>query len=103
MPERRFYLTHILAVIIGWDPSIYRERGCRGLLEFMTGRSLEDSELDDAASNCRKELLRQFPDLKGVQRAGVSDRVPSDSPRSHSTWLAQMTRRYGSMRYVSPI
>jgi hypothetical protein len=77
----------------GWD-------GLIEILNYMTGDDLRPVQLPSAKRECRPELLRQAPQLAGVQ-------VPGDfgpDPRAGAeAWLAEQAERYGETLPVEPL
>jgi hypothetical protein len=95
---REFHLGDILSVTTdrlvspGLVPAVHE------LLDYMTGDTLFTHQLPRASDECKPELLRQHPDLAGVQ---VPDQFDSDD---HVwSWLAEQVATYGQTRQVKPM
>ncbi|MEV7267079.1 hypothetical protein AB0N38_26305 [Micromonospora aurantiaca] len=67
------------------------------LLNHMTGDNLFTHQLPRAADECKPELLRQHPDLAGIE-------PPEFRDEEHFwSWLDEQTGRYGTHREVQPL
>lgn len=67
------------------------------LLDHMTGDTLYTHQLPRAAGECVPELLRQHPQLDGIQIPTLA------SPDDYLDWVAAQERRYGRELSVTPL
>lgn len=83
-----FHLGDILSVTTGVLLSPERMGGVYKILGFMTGESLFTHQLPRAAKQCRPWLVKQFPQLAGIN-------VPELQPGDVDAWVQKLAARVG--------
>jgi hypothetical protein len=99
MRARRFPLGDILTVTTG-VAFTQGMAGAHELMEFMVGGPVWTHQLPRIADECKPELLRQHPDLAGVQ---PPDEFPEPVADNALRWLADQVARFGEYRTVAPL
>lgn len=97
MPTRSVPLADILTMTTGRLLSPRHMDAVYELANWMTGDNLMTHQLPRAADACRPELLRQHPQLEGVEPPADAD-VPD-----LMTWLVGVEREHGEHLPVAPL
>lgn len=93
---KTFHLGAILSVATGIMLAA-KFADVHELLDHMTGDTLFTHQLPRACGECAPELLRQLPDLAGIE-------VPQfASPQDYMDWLDMQVIRYGAFHEVQPL
>ena len=95
--SRQFHLGDILSITTDVLLSPRLIEGVYDILNYMTGDTLFTHQLPRAGRECKPWLLRQHPQLNGVE-------YPEDpKPADPFEWLEAQCAIYGDMLPVDPI
>ena len=96
--SKTFHIGDVLSITTGRLVSKEGMGGVHRMLDFMTQDELYTHQLPRAMDECRPWLLRQHPQLAGVE-------VPDEfSDEAHVwSWLDEQIARYGETLLVEPI
>jgi hypothetical protein len=89
MTTRQFHIGDILSVTTGVMVSPRMIAGVYDILNFMTGDNLYTHQLPRSAREMGPELLRQHPQLKGVDATCVTN------DETWRAWLAERIAEFG--------
>jgi hypothetical protein len=93
--SKQFHLGDILSITTGILVSPRLMSGVYDILNYMTGDDLFTHQLPRAAEECRPHLLRQFPQLMGVDKFSDKTEVAS--------WLIKQIEKYGEFLEVETL
>lgn len=96
MASREFHLGDILSVTGDKLVSPRLIDGVYDIMGFLTGQTLWTHQLVVMHGECRRELLRQHPDLEAIDDSTVTR-------ENAFQWLDMQIAKYGEKRLVSPI
>lgn len=96
MRTKSFHLGDVLSITTGRLVSTRHIDGVYEILDFMTGESLFTHQLPRAADACKPYLLKQFPQLSGVDASKVN-------PKNWKNWLKKEVDKYGEYLPVEPL
>lgn len=94
---RVFSLGQVLTITTGKMLCRQGVGGIYEILNYMTNDNLFTHQLPRAINECAPYLLKQFPQLAGVDASPVKDEV------SLERWLADVMARFGETLEVEPI
>lgn len=98
MATKTFHLGDVLSITTGLLVSPRHMEGIYDVLNHMTGDNLFTHQLPRAVDECRPEVLRQHPDLAGVQHPAEFAGKPQVE-----RWLAEQVARFGEYRDLTPL
>lgn len=93
---RDFHLGDILSITTGHLVSPRHVEGIYDILNFMTGESLFTHQLPRGMRECSPVLLKQHPQLSGIDASGVN----ADNWKG---WLGAQVKQFGETLPVAPL
>lgn len=96
--SRTFHVGDVLSITTGFLVSPRHMDGIYDLLDYMTGDNLFTHQLPRASTECAPALLKQHPQLAGVE-------TPDEfEGKEHvERWLAEQVARFGEHLVVEPL
>ena len=96
MKSKLFHLGDVLSITDGRLMSLRHMDGIYDILNFMTGDSLYTHQLPRVMAECRPHLLKQHPQLEGLQFGPVT-------PENFKEVLEGLCAEYGEQLLVSEL
>ena len=96
----KYHLGDILSITTGHLVSPRHIDGVYDILNYMTGDNLYTHQLPRGSRECKLELLKQYPQLAGVD---TSTMTPSSSKVNWKRWLDEQVTRFGEYLEVIPL
>lgn len=94
--RNKFHITDILSVTSGRIVSRDYVDGLYEIISFLMDKAVPPSRLEQAREICRSYLMRQMPELQGIDTQEVN-------PDTYDEWVEALENRFGAIHTLKPL